>query len=311
MLQTPATSRIPEPTAPGGSRLPGARAAPRLDSGHADRGNSPLPPGGGRLAFERVAGASALVACAARTPLQILATRPRGLAAWATLASHGGGLVAGDRIELDVTVGEGAAALLATQAETKVYRSGGATSAQTLRATVGRAGALALLPDPVSCFEGSRYAQAQRIDLAAGGSVLLLDAVVAGRVARGERWALASYRSENRIVSEGRLVAWDALRLAPLAGASLDARLQGFEALALLVAVGPAFAEGAALLAARIAGASADGRAPVLAAASRLPSGAIAVRAAARTAGELDRWLRAALSFAAPVLGGDPLSRRW
>lgn len=319
-----ATSRIPD--APGGDaaagRAPGSavhasRATACLDVGRASCDNVPLAPGEGRLAFARVDGASALVGCTARSPLQIVAPRPRGVASWAVLVSHGGGLVAGDRVRLDVTVGEGASALVTTQAETKAYRARatGGDALQELTVRLGADATLALLPDPVSCFAGARYVQRQRFDLARGASLLLCDSVVAGRVARGERWALASHRSENRVLLEGALVAHDALALADRPGSRsrpLAARLDGFDALSLVLAVGPAFAPGAAALAARIAETSADPSAPVLASASPLPRGpGFAFRLAARSAAALDAWLRAALSFAAGPLGGDPFARRW
>ena len=316
-----ATSRISD--APGGGAAPGrapggavhaSRAIACLEVGRAPCDNVPLAPGEGRLAFASVDGASALVGCAARSPLQIVVPRPRGVASWAVLVSHGGGLVAGDRVRLDVTVGEGASALVTTQAETKAYRAQapGGDALQELTVRLGAGATLALLPDPVSCFAGARYAQRQRFALAAGASLLLCDAVVAGRVARGERWAFASYRSENRVLLEGALLAHDALALADRPGRPLAARLADFDALALVLAAGPAFAPGAAALAARIAEASADPSAPVLASASPLPRGpGFAFRLAARSAAALDAWLRAALSFAAGPLGGDPFTRRW
>src|SRR5262245_48343677 len=97
--------------------------------------------GHGRVGVARVAGASALVAGAARAPLQLLVPRPRGPAVWACAGTLGGGLVDGDALALEVAVGDGAALLVSTQASTKVYR--GAAS-QRLSATVGDGALLAL-----------------------------------------------------------------------------------------------------------------------------------------------------------------------
>jgi urease accessory protein len=99
-----------------------------------------------------VDGASAIVACAAASPLQLLSPSPRGRCAWIIPASHGGGLLAGDDVSLEVDVGDGAVALLSTQAGTKVYRSPGRVATQRLDARVGRDAVLAVLPHPVSCF---------------------------------------------------------------------------------------------------------------------------------------------------------------
>jgi urease accessory protein len=172
--------------------------------------------GRGRLAFARVDGATSLVRAEACSPLQIVAPRRRGPSAWAFLLSHGGGLVAGDRITLDVEVGPGAAALLATQAETKVYHAHeGQGAAQHLAARVAEGATLALLPEPVSPFAAARYDQRQSFHLAEGASLLVLDAVVAGRSARDERWSFDRHHSVNEVWVAGRRVFGDALLLEP------------------------------------------------------------------------------------------------
>src|SRR5690349_1342970 len=87
---------------------PGARAAPCPPPGQEPRAAA----GAGEIAFARVDGATSVVRCAARSPLQLLLPRPRGASAWAVVATHGGGLVAGDAVDLAVEVRPGAAALL-------------------------------------------------------------------------------------------------------------------------------------------------------------------------------------------------------
>ena len=265
----------------------------------------------------------------ATTPLQILAPRVRGTSAWAFLLSHGGGLVAGDDVEVEVEVGPGAAALLATQAETKVYRAhDGRGAVQRLDARVRRTGALALLPEPVSPFTGAHYEQRQRFDLEAGASLLAVDAVVAGRSARGERWAFDRYLSSNEVRVDGRLVIGDALVLepreprrdrehprsreprAPDAAGGLAERLGRFDAFAVAFALGPAFAAGARALLARLAAQPVERDADLLAAASPLEGGVL-LRCAATSPEALAGFLRQALAFAAAPLGDDPFARRW
>jgi urease accessory protein len=190
--------------------FPALLPAPR--AGSCSQARQPPRAGEGRLEVRLVDGCSAVTGCAASSPLQLLAPRPRGQAAWIVSASHGGGLVAGDAVELQLSVGPGAAACLGTQAETKVYRAAGAGGAsQRLSATVGDGALLAFLPDPVSPFAGSSFDQVQRFELAAGASLVVLDSVTAGRPARGERWALHRYGSRNEVRSEGRLVLADGL----------------------------------------------------------------------------------------------------
>jgi len=267
--------------------------------------------GEGRLTFARVDGASALVRCRATSPLQILAPRRRGPSAWAVLATHGGGLLEGDELDLEVEVAEGAAAVLSTQAETKVYRSpGGRSARQRLAARVGEGGVLALVPEPVSPFAGARYEQQQRFELALGASLLLVDTLVAGRTARGERWAFERYRSQNEVRVDGRLALGDALLLVPRGPGELARRLDPFQAFALVVAVGPALAGCAAALRCAVEALPCEAGATLLATVSPVAGGILA-RCAATTTEALGAFVRAAIAPAAGALGDDAFARRW
>jgi urease accessory protein len=139
--------------------------------------------------------------------------------------------------------------------------------------------------------------------------VALLDAVTAGRAARGERWAFDRYLSRNEITVGDALVLADGVRLVAGEGPPLPERLAGFELLATLVLLGPAVEAGAAALLAAIGGAAASGDLPVLAAASPLRGGAL-LRLAARSVEEGLAALRGHLAFLAGPLGGDPLQRK-
>lgn len=265
--------------------------------------------GAGRVETAWVDGASAIVACVAASPLQLLSPSPRGRAAWIVAASHGGGLVAGDDVSLELRVGAASTALLTTQAGTKVYRSRGAVAAQRLRARVGAGAALAVLPQPVSCYAGSRFQQEQRLELEPGASLLWLDALTAGRVARGERWGADDCRSRVELSSGGRLLLADALRLVPGEGPPVAERLAGVDLLGTAVLLGPALAPCAAALRAELAAAPALPGAAVLAAVSPLGDGAL-LRVAARTVEAGLAFLRARLAPVAELLTGfDPFSR--
>lgn len=286
-------------------------------------GNCSLPrqpamaAGSGRLEVREVEGLSAVVSCRAASPLQLLAPRARGPAVWVLAASHGGGLVTGDEIALSVALGPGATGYVGTQAETKVYRAGARRGAaageqgtrQRLHATVGAGGLLALLPDPVSPFAGASHEQLQRFDLAPGASLALLDAVTAGRAARGERWSFHRYLSRNELRVGAATVLADAVRLADGEGPPLPSRLAGLELLATIVLVGPRVAAGAADLLRRVAELPADGAAPVLQTASPLADGAL-LRIGARSVEAGMAAVRDHLSFLAGPLDGDPLLRR-
>ncbi len=284
------------------------RPAPCCASSGQPRPGSGLSAGAGRVVTARVDGASAIVACVAASPLQLLSPSPRGRCAWIITASHGGGLVAGDDVSLEVEVGAGSTALLSTQAGSKIYRSRGPVAAQRLVARAGRGAMLAVLPQPVSCFAGARYRQEQRVGLAPGASLLWVDALVAGRVARGERWAFDAYRSRVEIAIGGRTVLADALRLAPGEGPPLDERLEGVDFLATVVALGPAVGRHARALHERLAASPAEADAAVLAAASPIGDGVL-VRVASRSIEAGLAFLREQLAFVEAVVGANPFAR--
>ena len=104
-----------------------------------------LAPGSGTLRFEKVRGTTVLTCAAATSPLRLLHPKNAGSAAWVYAATYGGGLLGGDAISVEAVVGDGARALISTQASTKVYRSD-ASASQRLRVHAGDDSLLALLP---------------------------------------------------------------------------------------------------------------------------------------------------------------------
>ena len=264
--------------------------------------------GHGELAVTRVRGRSVATRARADSPFRLLLPDNRGDALWVYTTSYGGGLVDGDSLSLDAEVGADAALLLATQASTKVFR-GPRGSSQRLALRLA-AGALAVvLPDPVVCFAGATYAQRIDVDLAPGASLVLLDALHAGRVARGERWQFARYASRLDVRRAGRLALSDRLLLDQSHG-SVAERLGGFDALVTLVLVGDRVAPAAAALLARIGHTSPGAHPGRIESATPIPGGTL-VRLAAVTAAEALGAARAHLAFVSDLLGDDPFTRRW
>ena len=100
-----------------------------------------------------------------------------------------------------------------------------------LAARVGVGGLLAVLPDPTQAFRDARFRQAQRVDLAPGASLALVDWTVSGRAAfegggaggftsgrggglapaddptlrvdGGERWRFASFATRTEVTARG------------------------------------------------------------------------------------------------------------
>jgi urease accessory protein len=238
--------------------------------------------------------------------------RRRGAAASVYVSTYGGGLVAGDEIDLQVRIGKWATALLGTQAATKVFRSPGQIPCrQNLRGSVADGGLLVLAPDPVTCFAEACYEQFQCIRLTGSGSLVLVDWLTSGRRARGECWAFSRYRSRLQVYHNGELILADALLLDPADG-PLDSpfRLGRFHCLAMIVLIGEQLAAAVEDQLGRIAAKPVQVRARLIDTASRVPHG-IVLRVIGETTESVAQYLSQALAFLKGVLGEVPWARKW
>jgi urease accessory protein len=271
-----------------------------------------LASGTGRIDVCRVGRVSVVTRAFAASPLKLLMPANHGPAAWVYTSNYGGGLVDGDRLSLQITVGAAAALLLSTQASTKVYRSPRGTAVET-RVVVDTDALCVIAPDPVVCFAGSRYRQDQQIALAGGASLVLVDWVTSGRRAAGERWAFDDYSARTVVRSNGRLLVYDSLALRASEG-DVALRLGRFEVLATVVLAGPAVQSEAATMLANLSTAAPARQADfILAAAPLGQSGGdgCAVRIAGTSVEAVSRQIRRLLAFVPPMLGDDPWSRKW
>jgi len=91
-----------------------------------------------------------------------------------------GGVVGGDELAIELSLGEGAHALVTTPGATRFYRSAGATAAQTLHAVVGAASRLEWLPLETIAYSGCLATNALRFDLAAGAEMIGWDVTALG-----------------------------------------------------------------------------------------------------------------------------------
>ena len=260
--------------------------------------------GTGVLEFAEVGGETVLTRAFTASPLKVLNPSHAGRSAWAYLATYGGGLVDGDTIAVHLDVGRGAAALVATQASTKVYRSPrGAT--QTLLAHVADDGLLVLLPDPVTCFAGARYRQDQRVLLDPNANLVLVDRLTAGRIDFGERWLFDEYNSRIFISRGDRLLLHDALALTRDDG-DIARRLDRFNCLAVVVLAGPLLAAAAAHLVGSFNSTPVTRRTDFLVSAAPLGDDGAILRFASGSTEQMAIALREHLGILVPLLGDDP-----
>ncbi|KIE01788.1 urease accessory protein UreD, partial [Metarhizium majus ARSEF 297] len=172
--------------------------------------NLPFPksssvPGEGRINAKILpGGGNGLESISYQYPLKLISpTSPSGgqKSVLVFLLSYGGGLVAGDSVNLSIHVQPGANLSLVTQGHTKIFKSPSpdVVTSQLMTVQVDKGAAVCLLPDPVQPFEDSVYTQTQLFHLSPGSSLCLLDWVTAGRTARGENWSFTSWTGRNEV----------------------------------------------------------------------------------------------------------------
>ncbi len=119
--------------------------------------------------------------------------------AYTLLVNPSGGLVGGDQLSIDLSVGRQAHALISTPSANRVYRSLSRDALQQVSIRVAEQGILEWMPEHTIPFAGSRFRQTIDVRLAAGASLVLWDAIASGRIAHGERWKFATLENQIRI----------------------------------------------------------------------------------------------------------------
>ncbi|MFO1185281.1 MAG: urease accessory protein UreD [Bauldia sp.] len=184
----------------------------------------------------------------------------------AILINTAGGMTGGDVFATEVSVGEGAAVSLTTQAAEKVYRSLAGPACVGARLTVARGGRIEWLPQETILFNGSSIERRLDANVAEDGRLLIVEPVVFGRIEMGERLVAADFHDRWRIRRNGRLIHAEASALSGAVGDLLmrPAVLGGGRAMATILYVAPdaeRFAEPLALVLGEGGGASAfDGK---------------------------------------------------
>ncbi len=128
-----------------------------------------------------------------------------------------GGVLAGDRLALDVEVQAGASAQITTTGATRLYRHrvGATDSEQHARFSVGDTGLLEYLPDAVIPYAGSRYEQRTEIRLGRGATLFWWEVLAPGRLAAGERFAFERLRVQSEVYAGPRPVLREDFLLEP------------------------------------------------------------------------------------------------
>jgi urease accessory protein len=137
--------------------------------------------------------------------------------ALAHLHNVSGGLLGGDQLHLQVTLGNQAKVQLTTTSATRIYRHRPELPATTQRneITIGEGALLEYVPDAMIPFAGARFSQQTFVNLAEGAGLFYWEIVSPGREARGEIFQYEQFEMRMRISVRGRTIAAENIRLCP------------------------------------------------------------------------------------------------
>ncbi|HKJ94985.1 MAG TPA: urease accessory protein UreD, partial [Gammaproteobacteria bacterium] len=125
-----------------------------------------------------------------------------------------GGIVGGDRLQIDVRVEPGAHGVVTTPAANKFYRSAGPMAEQRHFLTVAAGGVLEWLPQEQIAFDAARARSATRVDLAEGAAFIGWELTCLGRPAAGEGFGRGRFHTAFELWRGGRPLAIERNRLA-------------------------------------------------------------------------------------------------
>ena len=114
-------------------------------------------------------------------PLRVLrALYPEGGVCHSVLVHPPGGVVGGDELSVELTLDEGAHALVTTPGATRFYRSAGAAATQSLRVVAAAASRLEWLPLETIAYSGCIATNSLRFELAPGSEMIGWDVTALG-----------------------------------------------------------------------------------------------------------------------------------
>jgi urease accessory protein UreH len=182
------------------------------------------------LRFERRRGRTVLAHSYAEPPFRTGGVFDLDGAAYVILVTSGPGIFAGDALQVSIHVGRGATVMLTSQAALQVHPPAHPAYPAHLAHPAHPAPASAVLRhsyhvdedaelqchwDPVIPFAASRLDQRFEVQVAESSRLYWTDALMAGRVSRGEAWQFESLAHELRLRVGSRLAYLERYTLTP------------------------------------------------------------------------------------------------
>jgi urease accessory protein len=130
------------------------------------------------------------------------------------LMSSAGGILQGDRMEINITAGNDTSSRITTQAATKIYKMNRGYATQDITISTYNASYLEFIPYQLIPFKSSRFSQQVDIRLEQSSTMVYSETVSAGRTASGETFDFdALILKLTARDSKGRILFADAARL--------------------------------------------------------------------------------------------------
>lgn len=132
------------------------------------------------------------------------------------LMSSAGGILQGDRMEIDIIAGTGTSSRITTQAATKIYKMDRGYAAQSVAISARDASYIEFVPHQFIPFKSSRFCQQVDIQLGQNSTVVYSETVSAGRTASGESFDFdICFLKMIARDSKGKVLFTDAAKLEP------------------------------------------------------------------------------------------------
>jgi urease accessory protein len=124
----------------------------------------------------------------------------------AVIINTGGGIVGGDKINLDFNIGDGADVVITSQAAEKIYKAQEDEAQVHISLRLGHGAQVGWLPQEMILFDGARFKRRLDVDMEEDSRLTMIEATVFGRLAMGEHIIAGSLRDRWRIRRGKKLI---------------------------------------------------------------------------------------------------------
>lgn len=161
---------------------------------------------------------------------------PEGCVCHVYLLHPPGGVVGGDRLEIDINLAEDSQALITTPGAAKFYRSEGPNAHQDIRIRLAPRAQFEWLPQENILFRGARLKQTTRIDLADTSRFIGAELVCLGRPANNEIFDRGAAHFHTRLYREGAPIQVESMRIQAELGRTGPTTLRNYPVTGILYA---------------------------------------------------------------------------